>query len=124
MADPRKKLLFKEDLVDLYKKAKDTGKILLLKVDKADRDDQKHCISLGINVNDRDHLVVLHLAGESASHYTYMSMGSGPCWEVVQASKRDLLMYLDHPLTDGDIQIENEFGNSPSEIIAKSLTEL
>jgi hypothetical protein len=129
MADSRQKLLYKDDLINLYKKAKAAGKILLLKVDHPELGAEKHCISIGTDAvyppeeANKKVLAVLHLAGinKEGGHYTFMTTGSGLHWEVVQAAKKDLLLYLDNPLPKNRSGIPNEFGDSPSEIIANIL---
>jgi len=96
-----KKLLYKDDLVALHLKARKQGKIILLK-EECTNLCRRDCISMGCELGGEGrgaYLRTLHLAGQVSDLYTGMTDGSVKGWKVTQVSKRDLLLYLNSPIT-------------------------
>jgi len=101
----KEKLLYRAGIMDLYEIAQKQRKVVLFKVDQKQRNKiVKHCIAIGGGVCGAASLAVYPIAGEADDpSYIIMNMGSGGTavrdyWRVVQASKKDLLLYLDQPI--------------------------
>ena len=114
----KQRLLHRQDIVDLYKKAKREQKVLLLKVSRQEIEGTLECVAYGTGLVEPEMLgqqvcLASSLAGSPNFSDFAFNIGSNYKWKVIQTDKQALLLYLDKPwnsemikkILDGTLQV-------------------
>ena len=111
-----KEALTRQELVDLYKRAEKEHKILLLKVFHQGQFGLKEWIAYGTGLihmpKGHHECKASSIAGSFHQKFCF-DIASGKGWNITQANKKDLLLYLDQPqdsktlkkILDGTLQV-------------------